>query len=575
MTRSPSGNYDKNVANSVTGAGGGAWAAVARSVVAAIGLSAVTSCGGGGGGTTPPQPVTPSSLTITGGNNQTGTVGAPLPAVLTVTVSSQADKPVPGVTVNWTVSSGGGSVSQSSVPTRGDGTASVGLTLGTKAGANTVTATSSGLPTARFTATGAPGPLAVILMTNAKNPLAAGDMVQLGASGADSYGNAVSAPSPISWTQTTDSVTPVVTVDASGQLTAIGPGGAVVHASGGGVFGNLPVVVSGNITFSLGAEEVVFRYSTDGCETTDSPDVPPRAVRLADGSLMLVGGGAPRNFVMFGADFSTLKRRCTAPALISDDSPNADTFDNQEWLQTVYRQGSTIHALIHNEYHDPVAPNCLPGNSTPANPCWYNSLTYASSTDGGQTFTHMTPPAHVIAPPAVRWDPGPPTPPPHGYFEETNVVLASDGYYYVLFMAIDRTAKQGMCVMRTQTLSDPASWRAWNGTAFNLQMANPYTGPAPAWCTQVIPGGITGSVTYNGYLGTYMLVGDVAAGNNCGVFFFTSPDLVTWTVGGFIRAQYWPSLVRGVGGGCSAPSGIAASANTAIIDHSDITTNLE
>ena len=34
------------------------------------------------------------------------------------------------------------------------------------------------------------------------------------------------------------------------------------------------------------------------------------------------------------------------------------------------------------------------------------------------------------------------------------------------------------CVMRTQTLADPTSWRAWDGTAFELQMTDPYTGAA-------------------------------------------------------------------------------------------------
>jgi len=520
------------------------------------------------------MPPTAAALTISGGNNQTGTVGAPLATVLTVKVTSSANQPVAGVSVNWTVASGGGTVSQSSVPTDNSGLASVGWTLGTKAGTNTVTATSAGLPTATFTAIGTPGPVAVVLVKNPKNPLATGDVVQLTATGVDSYGNPVTLPTPISWIQMTDSGTPVVSVDANGQLTALGPGAAVVHANGGGVSGNLPVVVNGPITFSFGAEEVVFRYTSENCEQLDVPDVPARAVRLADGSLLLIASDAPRNYAMFGPDFSTLKRRCAAPALSSEDALNPDSFDNQEWIHSVYRENGTIHALIHNEYHDPIASDCAPGDTHPSNPCWYNSISYAYSTDAGQTFIHATPPAHLVAAPAVKWDPGPPRPPPHGYFNPSSIVLAQDGYYYSLFMAIDRAAKQGMCVMRTKTLSDPTSWRAWDGTGFNLQMTNPYTGAAPAWCTQVIPGGIADGLTFNTYLGLYMQIGDVAAGNNCGLYFYTSPDLVTWTVGGFMRAQYWPFGVNG-DGACAAPPGVAATADSAIIDHSDTTTNFE
>ena len=37
-------------------------------------------------------------------------------------------------------------------------------------------------------------------------------------------------------------------------------------------------------------------------------------------------------------------------------------------------------------------------------------------------------------------------------------------------------SRSGTCIMRTRDLSDPTSWRAWNGTAFVVQFANPYIG---------------------------------------------------------------------------------------------------
>src|SRR5262249_24860633 len=96
-----------------------------------------------------------------------------------------------------------------------------------------------------------------------------------------------------------------------------------------------------------------------------------------------------------------------------------------------------------NEFHDPIAPNCSPGNSSPGNPCWYNSISYASSTDGGHTFTDAIPPAQLVAPPPVTWDPQGP-PPAHGYFNPSNIVLGQDSFFYSIFMAIDRAAtKQG------------------------------------------------------------------------------------------------------------------------------------
>ena len=34
--------------------------------------------------------------------------------------------------------------------------------------------------------------------------------------------------------------------------------------------------------------------------------------------------------------------------------------------------------------------------------------------------------------------------------------------------------ERGMCVIRTATLDDPTSWRAWDGAGFDLQMTSPY-----------------------------------------------------------------------------------------------------
>lgn len=87
---------------------------------------------------------------------------------------------------------------------------------------------------------------------------------------------------------------------------------------------------SGVITFAFGPEETVFNHTSDSCEPLDVPDTPAHAVRLPDNSLMLEDGDAPRNYTMFGADFSTLHRSCVAAILVSDDLTTADTFDNQE-----------------------------------------------------------------------------------------------------------------------------------------------------------------------------------------------------------------------------------------------------
>lgn len=550
--------------------------AVRKAVVGlAIGACiSLTACGGGGSSTSAggnsgqPQP---SAFTVTGGNNQSAAVGTALPTALSVQVTGSSGQPLEGVAVSWAVTAGGGSLAKVSATTDSTGTAQAQWTIGTAAGANTATATVTVLTPVTFSATGTPGPLAAMTLTNPQNPLLTGNVVQIGVNAVDQYGNATSGGSP-TWSASPPSV---ASISASGQVTAVAPGAGFVTATSGSINVTLPIVVNGDITFSLGAEEVVFSYETQRCADSDVPDETAKAVHLTDGSLLLTASNAPNNYGMFGSDFSTLTRSCTAPILSSDVSPDADTFDNEEWMTSPYRVGNTIYALIHNEFHDPVAANCSPGNPLPGNPCWYNSILSFSSTDGGQTFTHATPPAQVVAPPAAQWNAGPPTPAPYGYFNPSNIVLSSDGNYYDVFMAIDTSGSQGMCVMRTQTLDDPTSWRAWDGSGFNLQMTDPYTGPAPQWCTQVIQGGLPGSLTFNTYLNAYVLMSDIFTPVGCGTVFVTSTDLVHWSAMSWLRAAYSPPSLPGQTTPCGAPAGVASIAYSSFIDPADTTVNFE
>lgn len=86
-----------------------------------------------------------ASLELAGGNNQTGDVDAALPAALQVRAEDEFGNPVSGVTVNWAVTAGGGSVDPATSTTAATGIASAAFTLGPDAGANTATATATGL----------------------------------------------------------------------------------------------------------------------------------------------------------------------------------------------------------------------------------------------------------------------------------------------------------------------------------------------------------------------------------------------------------------------------------------------
>ena len=95
-----------------------------------------------------------ASMTVSAGNNQVaagGTAVATPPAVL---VQDAGGNVKAGVTVTFAVGSGGGSVTGASATTNASGIATVGSwTLGPNAGANTLVASTTGVPSVTFTAT--------------------------------------------------------------------------------------------------------------------------------------------------------------------------------------------------------------------------------------------------------------------------------------------------------------------------------------------------------------------------------------------------------------------------------------
>ncbi|MBW4612840.1 MAG: DUF4082 domain-containing protein [Desmonostoc vinosum HA7617-LM4] len=101
------------------------------------------------------------TITKFSGDNQSGTVGTALANPLVVQVKNSAGNPQSGVTVNFAVTGGGGSVSPTSAVTNASGQASTTLTLGAAPGAtspvtNTVSASASGYGSVTFTATANP-----------------------------------------------------------------------------------------------------------------------------------------------------------------------------------------------------------------------------------------------------------------------------------------------------------------------------------------------------------------------------------------------------------------------------------
>lgn len=117
----------------------------------------------GGGGSAGPRYL----ITITAGDAQTDTIGKTLAVPYSVKVTDPGGSPSAGVTVAWTVTGGGGSITPSSV-TDGGGVASAVRTLGTTPGPATAKAETGGA-SATFTATALPG-IAVVFVKSVPIP---------------------------------------------------------------------------------------------------------------------------------------------------------------------------------------------------------------------------------------------------------------------------------------------------------------------------------------------------------------------------------------------------------------------
>ncbi|MBI2150556.1 MAG: hypothetical protein HYU27_08125, partial [Acidobacteria bacterium] len=103
----------------------------------------------------------PANITIAGGDNAIGGAGASLPP-FQVMISDARQVPLPGVTVNFVITSGGGFLSARTVTTNEKGVATTVLTLPLTPGTVRVVAT-SGEVSGVFTATAVPAPS---LLTN-------------------------------------------------------------------------------------------------------------------------------------------------------------------------------------------------------------------------------------------------------------------------------------------------------------------------------------------------------------------------------------------------------------------------
>lgn len=133
-------------------------------IVAAVQLTTLAACGE----TTVNEPLSAGTLATVSGNGQVGVAGQTLPAPIQVRVLGSDDQPLPGATVTFAVTTGGGTVSPASATSDANGLASTTWTLGKTAGNNVLTVT-AGTATMTVAASGTAARASTVSGTSGDN----------------------------------------------------------------------------------------------------------------------------------------------------------------------------------------------------------------------------------------------------------------------------------------------------------------------------------------------------------------------------------------------------------------------
>ena len=315
---------------------------------------------------------------------------------------------------------------------------------------------------------------------------------------------------------------------ARGLVAALVVAGLLVAAPGAGAVS----------TTIVGQPETVFDYDTMRCQDFDWPDIPVRAFRDSLNRVQVVTGqGSIFNNRLIGPDFDSLIRDCT-PLLSNSNNPLPSEYDDAEWLSGLYTpDGQNVYALVHSEYHGFVHPGYCGDDFLE---CRFNTVTFAQSTNNGDSYSQPSPPDHLVASMPYRSVPGDGR---YGFFSPSNIV-EKDGWLYSMILASAKYRKQpgGVCLMRTQNLADPKSWRAWDGEGFNVRFIDPYRDSASAIsrhiCQPLSPdnlGELNRSVVWSTFLNKWVVAGtstiyQASYGELVrGFYISTSDDLINWS----------------------------------------------
>jgi hypothetical protein len=292
---------------------------------------------------------------------------------------------------------------------------------------------------------------------------------------------------------------------------------------------------AGVVVRAAAPAEIVFDSATQSCDGDDIPDVNARAFRDGEGQVVLFAMHL-KNRAFRGADLDHVKLDCHVPLKSGFDADPAAYNDRSFITATWTADGREVAALVHHEYHADTHGKCRASGDLA---CWYNSILAYRSADGGRDFEKVRPTLVAGAP--FPQDVGQGR--HRGFFNPSNIF--SDGRFAYVFASTTGWDGQaaGPCLFRSANPLEPGSWRAYDGTAFSIRYADPYTGPRPqpAACAVVAPFGLpVGAVVRlrdgGGWLAVYQATANAGAIPVDGFYYTTSTDLLHWSAPHLLKA---------------------------------------
>ncbi|MGH7464632.1 MAG: pre-peptidase C-terminal domain-containing protein, partial [Longimicrobiales bacterium] len=319
-------------------------------------------------------------------------------------------KLVRGITVTWSVSSGGGSVSAATTTTDGTGRAQVRWTLGTTAGENRLRAAVTGVAPTTAAATGQAGAAAgmAVVSGDGQDGIVSGTLPEpLILRVTDAFGNSIAGVA-VTFTADAGNVDPVaVTTTMNGRAVStwtLGPaaGPQTVHASASGVSG-APLRFTANaasLDNVIPLENDIPISDVGASQGVDSYyriTVPPGAVRL---SITTVGGtGDLDMFVRRSALPTTARFDCVSGSPTTTEACVMQAPAAGEWFVLLNAYSTYSGAELRAHY---ILPGSL-GVSVTGIPQGANaaiSITgpdnYIGSATGSTTLTGLVPGTYTI-----------------------------------------------------------------------------------------------------------------------------------------------------------------------------------